>query len=266
MAKANDSRHCKIVGCSRPYCCKGYCHNHYRQYVNPDKARDRAVEITCIDCGDTVRKVFGGKPGDSTRCVSCARKHGAVVRMATCARRPPKPEACEVHYANCDYCGKVFVKRGRRKFCSKECSRVKSRRTNRSCENCGRPAGKGKHYCEPCRKERATLSRREEKRRNRAKRGTNHRQRARKFGVPYEPVNPMKVYARDGWVCQICGASVSPISAWPDPQSKSLDHIIPLSKGGAHSYKNVQLAHLRCNVIKSDRVDYPGGRRLLGAS
>ena len=262
MAKANDSRHCKIVGCFSPYCCKGYCHNHSRQYVHPDKARDRAVEITCIDCGDAVRKVFGGKTGDRTRCVSCARRHGAVVRMATCARRPSKPGTCEVHYANCDYCGKVFVKRYCRKYCTTEClKRASADRYSKTgcCRQCGGPTSKGKYYCEPCRKERDTLSRREEKHRNRAKRGANHRQRARKFGVPYEPVNPMKVYARDGWVCQICGASVSPISAWPDPQSKSLDHIIPLSRGGAHSYKNVQLAHLRCNVIKSDRVDYPGG-------
>jgi 5-methylcytosine-specific restriction endonuclease McrA len=36
----------------------------------------------------------------------------------------------------------------------------------------------------------------------------------------------------------------------PDPMSPSLDHILPLSKGGTHEPRNVQLAHLGCNVRK----------------
>lgn len=34
--------------------------------------------------------------------------------------------------------------------------------------------------------------------------------------------------------------------------SASLDHILPLSLGGAHSMANVQLAHLSCNHTKSN--------------
>jgi 5-methylcytosine-specific restriction endonuclease McrA len=40
--------------------------------------------------------------------------------------------------------------------------------------------------------------------------------------------------------------------AWPHPASASLDHRIPLSKGGSHTAENTQLAHLACNVRKSD--------------
>ena len=37
---------------------------------------------------------------------------------------------------------------------------------------------------------------------------------------------------------------------WPDPMSASLDHIVPLSRGGTHTLDNVQLAHLACNERK----------------
>lgn len=39
----------------------------------------------------------------------------------------------------------------------------------------------------------------------------------------------------------------------------SLDHVIPMSKGGAHSYANTQLAHWLCNVTKGNRG---GGEQL----
>jgi 5-methylcytosine-specific restriction endonuclease McrA len=41
---------------------------------------------------------------------------------------------------------------------------------------------------------------------------------------------------------------------YPDPGFGSLDHAIPLSKGGSHSYANAQLAHLSCNLLKSDKI------------
>jgi len=36
----------------------------------------------------------------------------------------------------------------------------------------------------------------------------------------------------------------------PHPLSMSIDHIIPLSRGGTHEPDNVQLAHFICNSIK----------------
>jgi 5-methylcytosine-specific restriction endonuclease McrA len=34
----------------------------------------------------------------------------------------------------------------------------------------------------------------------------------------------------------------------------SIDHIVPISKGGSHTWDNVQLAHKQCNSIKSDKT------------
>jgi 5-methylcytosine-specific restriction endonuclease McrA len=57
-----------------------------------------------------------------------------------------------------------------------------------------------------------------------------------------------------GWVCGVCTEAIDPAIVWPDPRSQSLDHINPVSRGGAHVRENLQLAHLSCNSRKSARV------------
>jgi hypothetical protein len=57
------------------------------------------------------------------------------------------------------------------------------------------------------------------------------------------------LYARDRWTCQYCGASVSLGSA-------TLDHVKPLSRGGAHSWDNVVTACRPCNIRKGDRLPF----------
>lgn len=71
----------------------------------------------------------------------------------------------------------------------------------------------------------------------------NDRARARQHGVAYEPINRLEVYERDGWICGICGDLV-------EKDEASLDHVVPMSRGGAHLYSNVQCAHLLCNIRK----------------
>ena len=47
----------------------------------------------------------------------------------------------------------------------------------------------------------------------------------------------------------------------PHPMSLSIDHIIPLSLGGTHEPKNVQVVHLICNSTKSNNI-VAGGEQL----
>lgn len=63
-----------------------------------------------------------------------------------------------------------------------------------------------------------------------------------------------EVYERDGWTCGICAEPVDADLAWPDPMSVSLDHIVPVSAGGAHAPENAQCSHLVCNVQKGARA------------
>jgi 5-methylcytosine-specific restriction endonuclease McrA len=63
-----------------------------------------------------------------------------------------------------------------------------------------------------------------------------------------EDVDPRVVFERDKGICGICRKLVDVKSNW------ELDHIVPLSKQGPHSYANIQLAHRRCNRSKGARL------------
>lgn len=71
-----------------------------------------------------------------------------------------------------------------------------------------------------------------------------------------------RLYKRDGGICAICGEPCD----WNDSHRDgntfivgkkypSIDHIIPLAKGGEHSWNNVQLAHFSCNSAKGARCN-----------
>ena len=82
--------------------------------------------------------------------------------------------------------------------------------------------------------------------------------RAKVRGVKYEKgITLDKVIKRDKGICQICGKPVDYDSRSENGKGMgklypTIDHIIPLSKGGAHTWENVQLAHLMCNSLKGD--------------
>ena len=58
--------------------------------------------------------------------------------------------------------------------------------------------------------------------------------------------------------CGICGRPVDFDKKSPDPWSPTLDHIIPISKGGdPASLENLQLAHLFCNSMKASKILQP---------
>jgi len=69
-----------------------------------------------------------------------------------------------------------------------------------------------------------------------------------------ESFHHVDIFERDGWMCGICSSPVDRSLEWPDPLSKSIDHIVPLAKGGPHTPENTQCAHLACNVRKGDRI------------
>ena len=56
-------------------------------------------------------------------------------------------------------------------------------------------------------------------------------------------------------VCGICGKPVDFSYKYPHPLSPTVDHIIPVSKGGHPTdLSNLQLAHRCCNRQKSDKL------------
>ena len=70
-----------------------------------------------------------------------------------------------------------------------------------------------------------------------------------------EPVNRVKVFNACNWHCVMCGINTPrELMGTIEPNSPTLDHIVPLSKGGKHSYANTQLLCRNCNCfIKADK-------------
>jgi len=75
--------------------------------------------------------------------------------------------------------------------------------------------------------------------------------------VPYRwrtPLNRRSVFARDGHQCQYCGDT-----------AESIDHVVPRSRGGSHTWENVVAACRPCNVRKRDRYLHETSMRLYRA-
>ena len=59
------------------------------------------------------------------------------------------------------------------------------------------------------------------------------------------------VFARDEWVCQYCGVT-----------AENVDHVIPRSRGGTHTWENVVASCRRCNARKENHLHAEVGMRL----
>lgn len=71
---------------------------------------------------------------------------------------------------------------------------------------------------------------------------------ALKNGSKVESVNYEKILERDGMICHICELEIE--------NDLQFDHVIPLSRGGAHSMENIKPSHARCNLRKGAKLEY----------
>jgi 5-methylcytosine-specific restriction endonuclease McrA len=78
----------------------------------------------------------------------------------------------------------------------------------------------------------------------------DQRRRAMKLEAYVEDVDIVVVLEAHGARCIVCGINIDTSLSHPHPMSVSLEHVIPLARGGEHSYKNCAPSHLRCNISK----------------
>jgi len=67
----------------------------------------------------------------------------------------------------------------------------------------------------------------------------------------YAPLSRRAVFARDGHRCQYCGGG-----------AENLDHVVPRSRGGTHTWDNVVASCRACNARKEDRLPSECGMQL----
>lgn len=77
---------------------------------------------------------------------------------------------------------------------------------------------------------------------------SSHIRRANLNSVPFDRSITLKdLHERDEGICQIC-FEVCNI------EDSEIDHVIPISRGGSHTWDNVQLAHGSCNRSKGNKL------------
>lgn len=187
-----------------------------------DKERKKTIQSEYVGISKDIsewRKAIGGL-FDLSECFKALQKRRSKIER--------KLSTIEPVIATCKHCGKQWVffpdmsKYGKKKppmYCSRKCN-------------------------------------------NSENKSGNHSHRARKYGVPYESgVTLRKVYKRDGGVCYLCGERTDFNDAWIiggcyicGDLYPTIDHVIPMSKGGGHTWANVRLACHKCNSIKSDKL------------
>lgn len=209
----------------------------------------------CRHCGAPFSQVGSGRPK-----AACSRKCREALSLK--AKRLERGERA------CVRCGSPTPDWMRR-YCGPEClASVASARSimasaewrmahpivARACAQCGTeftPRSSHKHikYCsKTCRLEAFNASP--------ERQGKSHHRRAMKYGVEYQEIRREDVFERDGWRCQICGRKTPPErSGTKHANAPELDHRVPMSRGGGHTFGNVQCACRACNVKKSNREE-----------
>lgn len=157
-----------------------------------------------------------------------------------CPRPKPDPyPACVIPWSACRWCGRWYVRRQGRKYCSKQCAQwCHPSRTLvtpiayehcRACERLfiTRPSRRAKCCSQVC-------ARRLQKMQDGRK--------SSRFSVQF-------IGARDNWRCHICKRKVRKDKGNTNAHG-SVDHLVPRSMGGSDTLENVALAHRLCNSIR----------------
>lgn len=70
-----------------------------------------------------------------------------------------------------------------------------------------------------------------------------------------DKIDPLVVFALASYVCHLCGKQTDQASrgTW-HPRAPELDHVVPIARGGMHTWDNVACACRLCNITKRDKI------------
>lgn len=224
--------------------------------------RIQDVRYTCQCCGIEYHPKDKRRDKYCTR--ECSDKQKAIDKIAKVEH---KEELKNINF--CIHCGLVHGT-SRTSYCSDKCrieaGRIKSRDYQRAirgldyktveCKCCGKQfmqtIDKSKVYCsEECAKTYANAEYRHTRKR-----------RIKQNGRADQGINLRRLIRKDNNLCHICGMPCDDSAFHITTEGHfitgdnypSVDHVIPLSKGGTHTHNNVKLAHFKCNRDKSDSI------------
>lgn len=216
----------------------------YREYCKAN----RKHSFTCVNCGsDAYRKLSAtnaSKGYENKFCsMACRTDMRAKVQRECEFLRGLSPRIKRVNRLPAI---RSLVQLLRRFVSSKE-------KASRECAVCSKAVGytfgRARLYCSSeCRKQSPSYVA--------SKKAAKHKRKALKRGANGgESINPIAVFLAAGWKCQLCGKPTPQrLRGTTHKRAPELDHVRPLSKGGTHTWDNVQCLCRECNGWKSDRV------------
>lgn len=221
-----EERTCTWIGCDRSdILARGLCQRCYKRAMRDGSTRQYSVTVKVCDVCHA--EFAAGKHG-GRYCSQPCRDIGWLRKLAT---RREERVAAKIG-RQCEACGHImptFI-RSDAIYCGPECQQAA-------------------WYARDA--DRLRIASRIWARANpESRKDAEHRRQARKFGTDAESVDRKQIWVRDNGRCGLCSEEVDPALRRPDPMSGSLDHIVPLSRGGAHRASNIQLTHLVCNLRK----------------
>ena len=211
-------------------------------------------QVVCAGCGKTFI------PWRLDCVTFCSRECSYEFKSTHRNPNPvPKHKLCKIYVKRCCECNSVFVARQpaartcsahcrvqwlRRLWTEKAIQHDDRDRRPRDCAECGKSfvpmyGDKLRKFCSgKCMK----------KHTGRMSKATR---RARKRAGIVDSIDPIAVFQRDGWRCQLCGLKTPRARRGTiHPDAPELDHIVPLALGGDHVWHNVQCACRKCNSEK----------------
>lgn len=191
--------------------------------------RGRRRERQCEICEAAYRATYSNQR-------TCGRPCGEILRRRALgwpAELKGRPAPAPPRTATCVICGSDFeTRQARKKFCGKTCSREHSREYSRLYMNANYERFKDRVLV------------------------ASYRRRMKFKKKFVEDVSLAALYERDKGRCGICRKRVPPLKSIRgkrDPKMASIDHMVPISQGGEHSYANTRLTHYRCNISRGNR-------------
>lgn len=274
-AYAKATRTCVVcgaqfMGTKAAKCCGAKC--RARQYRGPK------TERPCVTCGRLFLASRGRQscssacrpqrsyPPPKTRpCLGCGKAIRARLDRLYCGdpcRRPlvdplerAKGQCSPIFIRPCGRCSRIFATQWESKrYCGRKCNidaatdRRCDRRVKRfRCRYCGKvfekfTGAKRLIYCGKTCNDKA------------ADHVSKVRRRLRIHAGPVHVVTLKALIRRDKAVCHLCGDKVRLDLGIMHDLAPSRDHVIPLAKGGTHTWGNIKLAHRICNSIKRDTM------------